>query len=140
MDREITRAQDVTIGSMKGSVMKTIWFCVLSCLLSIVAYIGFPDTPSAAEQPKSETPVEPFIAAAPPPVHTPETIALDASSGRPAPDPTDNDNNLAASLSAYVFLHKTWNEGLSAPATAELNVPWHWLRSYAITQRPTENR
>ena len=129
------------MGDRKGSAVKTIWFCVLVSLLSVVAYRGFPDALSDAGQPVFEMPASPSIAATPPSLNTPAgVIALDASSGRAAPGFTGNDNDLAAEPSGYVFLHKTWNESLSAPTTAGLSVPWRWLRIYAVTPRPTENR
>jgi hypothetical protein len=129
------------MGDMKGSAVKTIWFCVMLSLLSIVAYSGFSDALSGPWQPLSETPASLSIAAIPPPLNTPVgAVALNTSSGRPAPGSTGNDNDLAASLSEYVFLHKAWNESLSAPTGAGLGVPWRWLRLYAVTQRPTEDQ
>ena len=101
--------------------MKTVWVCGLFSLLSIVAYSQISVALSGAGHPVG-------------------AIALDASSGRPAPGSTRNDNQLAAGISEYVFLHKAWNESLSDPTGAGLGVPWRWLRLYAVTQRPTENR
>ena len=102
--------------------MKTIRFCVLLSLLSIIAYSGFSDALSGAGQPLFEMPVSPFIAATPPSLHTPVgAIALDGSSGRPVPGSTGNDKNLAANLSEYVYLHETRNEGIPAKATAGVN-------------------
>ena len=131
----------MTIGDRKGSAVKTIWTCVLLSLLSIATYSGFSGAQSGAGQLRSETPASPSIAGTPPSPNTPVgAIALDASSGRPTSGSTGDDNNQAAGLAEYLFLHKTWNETLSAPTTAELNVPWHWLRMYAVTHWPTENR
>ena len=113
---------DVTIGDMKGSAVKTIWVCVLFSLLSIVAYSGFSDALSGAGQPLFEAPASSSIAATPQSLDTPVgPIALDASSGRPAPGSTGNDNRLAAGLSEYVFLHKTRNERIPAKTTAGVN-------------------
>jgi hypothetical protein len=135
------RSGDVTAGDRKGSAVKTLWVCVLFSLLSIVAYSGFSGVLNGAGQPLPEGPASPSIAATPPSLNTPVgPIALDASSGRPAPGSTGNDSDLAAGLSEYLFLHKTWNESLSAPAGTELSVPWHWLRIYAVTHWPTESR
>jgi hypothetical protein len=108
---------------MKGSAMKTVWVCVLLSLLSIVAYSGFSDALSGSGQPLIEMPASPSIAATPPSLNTPVgAIALDASSGRLAPDSTGNDNNQTTDLSAYVFLHKTRNDRIPAPTTAGLRV------------------
>ena len=97
--------------------------CVLLSLLSIVAYSGFSDALSGSGQPLFEMPASPAVAASPPSLNTPVgTIALDASSGRPAPGSTRNDDQLAGNLSTYVFLHKTWNESISAPTTAGVSV------------------
>ena len=118
---------DVTIGDMKGSAVKTIWVCVLFSLLSIVAYSGFSDALSGAKQPLLITPAG--------------AIAVDAPSSRSAPDSsTESDNNPAEGLSEYVFLHKTWNARIPASTPAGLSVPWHGLQTYAVTQRPTEDR
>lgn len=88
--------------------MKTIWFCMLLSLLSILAYGGFSDALSGAGQPLSETPASQSIAASPQLLDTPVgPIALDASSGTRAPGTPGNDAGLAARLSEYVFLHET---------------------------------
>lgn len=103
--------------------MKTISVCVLLFLLSIVAYSQISAALSGAGEPLSETRGSPSIASTPLSLNTPVgAIALDASSGRPAPGSTGNDNQLAANLSAYVFLHKTRNESIPAPTTAGLSV------------------
>jgi hypothetical protein len=125
----------------KGSAVKSIWVCALLCLLSIVAQSGFSDALSGPRQPQSAPPASPSIAATPPSLNTPVgAVALSASSGRPAPGSTGNENDLAAGLSEYMFLHKASTESLSAPTAAGLGVPWRWLRLYAVTQRPTEDR
>lgn len=121
--------------------MKTVWFGVTLSLLAIVAYSVFPDALSGAGRAPVEIPASPSIAATPPSPNRPAaTIALDASSDRPTPGSTGNDNSLPAGLSEYVFLHKALNESLSAPTPAGLSVPWRWLRAYAVTQMPIENR
>ena len=108
---------------VKGSAVKTISAGVLLFLLSIVAYSRISDALSGAGEPLSEPRASPSIAAPPPSLNRPVgAIALDASSGRPAPGPTRNDNHLAANLSTYVFLHKTRNESISAPTTAGVSV------------------
>lgn len=121
--------------------MKTIWFCVLLFLLSIVPYGWFPDVPNSSGQWLVEVPAAASIAADPPPLSTPVgAIALGASSDGPAPGSTSNANQAPVDLSTYVFWHKTWDENFTAPPTAGLNVPWRWLRIYAVTQKPSENR
>jgi hypothetical protein len=85
--------------------MKTIWFCMLLSLLSILAYSGFSDALSDAGQPLSETPASQSIAVPPQSLDTP--IAPIAFSGTRAPDPPGNDAGLAARLSEYVLLHET---------------------------------
>lgn len=142
MDREITPAQRgcVNVGDRKGGVMRSIWVGVPLSLLSIIAYNAFSDAPGSPGQALSEVPAPPSIAANPPSPTPVGAIALDAPSGRPAPGSTDNDGNLPVHLATYVFLHRTSSENLSAPNTMGLNVPWHWLRIYAVTPRPTENR
>jgi len=99
--------------------MKTIWFCMLLSLLSILAYSGFSDAVNGAGQPLSEAPASSSIAATPRSLETPVgPIALDASSGRRAPGTSGNDAGLAARLSEYVFLHETRNERIPARTTA----------------------
>lgn len=111
----------MTVGDIKGTAVKTLWFRVLLSLLPIVAYSGLSDALSDSGQPLSETPASPSIAATAPSLNTHVgAIALDTSSGGPPPGSSGN-NRLAANLSMYVFLHKTWNESLSAPAAAELS-------------------
>jgi hypothetical protein len=108
---------------MKGSAVKTISVGVLLFLLSIVSYSQISDALSGAGEPLSETRASSSIAVRPPSLNTPVgAIALDASSGRPPPGPTRNDNHLAANLSTYVFLHKTRNESISAPTTTRVSV------------------
>jgi hypothetical protein len=120
--------------------VKSIWLVAVLSLLSIVAYSGFSDPLSRAAQPPPEMPATPSIAATPPSHNAPiGLIAFDASSGDPVPGSTGNDDNLAAGWAEYVFLHKTSNESLFASTTG-LDVPWRWLRIYAVTERPIENR
>jgi len=116
------------------------WLVVVSSL-SIIAYGGWLDPLGGAGQPPPEMPATPSIAATPPSHNAPiGLIAFDASSGDPVPGSTGNDDNLAAGLAEYVFLHKTSNESLSASTMSGLGIPWRWLRIYAVTPRPTENR
>ena len=93
---------------------------MLLFLFSIFAYSRFSDAPDAG-QPLFEMLASPSIAATQPSPTTP-AIALDDSSAGPAPGGTRNDGYLAAKLSTYLFLHKTWNESVSAPATGGLSV------------------
>ena len=79
--------------------MKTISVCVLLFLLSIGAYSQ--------------------IAVA---LNGGGVIASDASSGRQAPGSRPGDNQLAAGLSEYVFLHKTRNERMPLQVAAGANV------------------
>ena len=104
---------------MKGSAMKTVWVCMLLVLLSTFAYSGFSDAPGGA-QPLFEMLASPSIAATHPSAPV-GAIALDATSRSPAPGSTSNDH-VAANLATYLFLHKTWNESISAPATGGSNV------------------
>ena len=121
--------------------MKTTWLVMVLSLLSIVAYSGLLNAQSGAGQPLLEMPATSSIVAAPPSHAAPVgIIAFDASSGHPALGSTGNDDNLAAGLAEYVFLHKTSNESLSASTMSGLGIPWRWLRIYAVTPRPTENR
>lgn len=121
--------------------MKTLWLTVVLSLLSIVAYSGLSGAPTGAGQPPHEMPATPSIAADPPLLITPVgAIALGASSDEPAPGSTADASYPPVDLSTYVFLHKTWDENFAAAPTAGLNVPWRWLRIYAVTQRPSENR
>lgn len=121
--------------------MRTIWLVATLSVLSIVAYSGWSDPLGGAGQPLPEMPVTPSIAATPPSYDAPVgLIAFDASSGDPARGSIGNDDTLAADLAEYVFLHKTSNESLSAATASGLGIPWRWLRIYAVTQRPTENR
>jgi len=84
--------------------MKTIWFCMLLSLLSILAYSGFSDAVNGAEQLLSEAPASSSIAATPQSLETPVgPIALDASSGRWASGTSGNDGGLAARLSAVAL-------------------------------------
>ena len=101
----------------------TVWVCVLLSLLSIVAYSGFSNALSGSGQPPIEVPASPSIAPTPQSLNTPVgPIALDASSNRPAPDSTRKDDNLAAGLSEYVYLHRTRDERIPAKTTAGINV------------------
>jgi hypothetical protein len=50
------------------------------------------------------------------------------------------DYNVIAGSSEYVFLHKTSDESVSASTAPGLDIPWRWLRIYAVTERHTENR
>ena len=121
--------------------MKTIWLVATLSVFSIGAYSGWSDPLSGAGQPLPEKPATSSILAAPPSHAAPVgLIAFDASSGHPALGSTGNDDNLAAGLAEYVFLHKTSNESLSASTMSGLGIPWRWLRIYAVTPRPTENR
>jgi len=108
---------------VKGSAVKTAWIAVLLCLLSIVAYSGFSGSLTGSRQPRFEMPAAPSVAATLPSLNTSAgLVALDAASGRPAPGSTRNDDQLAENLSAYVFLHKTWNESVSAPTAGGVSV------------------
>ena len=99
--------------------MRTVWFGVLWSLFSVVASSGISDALSGAGQ-LSETPAP--SGAAPSLLSAPMgPIALDVSSGGPAPGSIGNDHNLAARLSEYVFLHKTRNELIPARTTFEAN-------------------
>ena len=99
--------------------MMTVWACALLSLLSIFAYSGISNAVSGSGQPLTKMPASPSIAATSRSLNTPVgVIALDVSSPRQAPDSTGNDDNLAADLSAYVFLNQTWSDRIHAPATA----------------------
>jgi hypothetical protein len=103
--------------------VKIVWIAVLLCLLSIVAYSGFSDSLSGSGRARFEMPASPSVAATLPSLNTTVgSVAFDASSGRPAPGATRNDDRLADNVAQYVFLHKTWNESLSAPATGAVSV------------------
>src|SRR5687768_10724188 len=82
---------------LKGSAVKIILAGVLLFLLSIVAYSRISAGPGGAGEPLSETRAAPPIAAS-------------------------NHNHQAANLSTYVFLHRTWNEDVSAPTTRSFGV------------------
>ena len=114
--------------------MKTIWLVVGFCLVSLVAYGGLLNARSGAAQPLLEMPP------APPRTAQADLIVFDAASGDSAPTTIGDDESLASRLAEYVFLHKTSNESLSASTASGLGIPWRWLRIYAVTQRPTENR
>jgi hypothetical protein len=100
-----------------GNAMKTIWFCVLLSLLSIVAYRGISDALSEAgpangastssspirTQP-SDTPVGP--------------VALDSFTRGQAPGAEGNNANPSARLSEYLFLHRIRNERIAARTAA----------------------
>lgn len=104
--------------------MKTIWFWGLLSLLPIVAYTGIPVARSGATQPLSdEARTSSPIAALP--------SSLKVSSGPqnphrpaavPAPGSTNTDDNAAARLAEYVFLHQTRNESISFHVVANLEV------------------
>lgn len=103
--------------------MKAIWFWGLLSLLPIVAYTGIPVALSGARQPLSEVRTSFPIAALP--------SSLKVSSGPqnphrpaavPAPGSTNTDDNAAARLAEYVFLHQTRNESISFHVVANLEV------------------
>jgi hypothetical protein len=102
--------------------MKTIWFCMLLSLLSILAYGGFSDALSGGGQPLFETPASPSIAAPSQSLETVGPVALDVSSGKRALGTPGNDAGLAARLSEYVFLHETRNERIPAKTAAGLSM------------------
>ena len=121
--------------------MNTVGLVMVLSLSPIVAYSGLLNAPSGAGQPLLEMPATSSIAAAPPSHDAPAgLIAFDASSGDSAPASIGNDDSLGSDLAEYVFLHKTSNENLSASTASGLGIPWRWLRIYAVTPRPTENR
>jgi hypothetical protein len=100
-------------------------------LLSVAAFSGISDALSGAGQRLSEMPASPSIAATAPQAPA-GAMAIDASSGNPhnrnastpmrAPAATNDDRNLAAKLSEYVYLHQTRYEITSAPTAVELNM------------------
>ena len=121
--------------------MKTIWLVVVLSSVSLVAYGGLLNALNGAAQPLLEMPPTSSIAPGPPSHTAPaRLIAFDAASGDSAPAAIGDDGSLASRLAEYVFLHKTSNESLSASTASGLGIPWRWLRIYAVTPRPTENR
>lgn len=101
------------------TAVKTIWIGVWLSLGSIAAYAGISGALSGAARPPSETPV---AARAPPPSLSASAgvIALDKSSDM-QPGLTDDHNLRAASLSEYVFLHKTRNEHVPPRTMVQVN-------------------
>lgn len=113
--------------------MKTLWICGLLSLLSTVAYSRIAVALSGGGEPPSETRASPAIAAPPSLLNAPAGgIARDVSFGgslnpaqlaaTPAPESTNNDNNVATNLSEYVFLHETRNVSIPFQVPARANV------------------
>jgi hypothetical protein len=103
--------------------MRTLTFLALLSLSSIGAYGGLSDATSDSGQPLLTIPLSPSNAATSPSPNRPVgAIALGASSGGSARAATRDDDQLAANLATYVFLHKTWEDGLPVPIAARLSV------------------
>ena len=49
-------------------------------------------------------------------------LAVAAYSGDPEPGSTRDDARPAANFAGYLLLHQTWDQNVSAPATARLRV------------------
>ena len=98
-------------GDAKRGAVKTMGFCLLSVLLSMVAHGGISDARSASGPPLPQTPVSPSSAATPPPLDVPagRTVpGAPAGSSRnpnstpmPAPAPTNHYAGSAENSSGY---------------------------------------
>lgn len=102
------------------NAMKTIWIGVWLSLGSIAAYAGISGALSGAAWPPSETPVD--TRASPPSLSASAGIvALDNFSENQPGSAGNRAHPEAASLSQYVFLHKTRNEQTAPRTSVDVN-------------------
>ncbi|MFN0317603.1 MAG: hypothetical protein ACKVQA_21470 [Burkholderiales bacterium] len=111
------------IATVKRNALKTIGVYSLFSWLPVVAFSAF-----SGPLPESGRPFHEALSAAASILYTPPlpvaamSITQKEFSGSPALDSTREPNDVEEYLSAFVFLHRTWNESFFPPGTVALGV------------------